>query len=96
MGLFHFGKKAVQTVEHPRAERVKVLGAGCKSCHAMLASAQAAVKSLDFHVDVEYITDIKEIMTYGVMRLPAMVVNDKVVSSGRVLNANEIRNLLKG
>ena len=97
MGLFHFGKKAeVRTVSGPRVERVKVLGAGCKSCNAMLAAAQSAVKSLDFHVEVEYITDMEKIAAYGVMRLPALVVNDKVVSSGKVLGTNEIRKLLKG
>ena len=97
MGLFNFGKKKAEaTVNCARAENIKVLGAGCKSCHAMLEAAKSAAKSLDFCVEVEYITDMEKIMACGVMRLPALVVNDKVVSSGKVLSSNEIRKLLKG
>ena len=45
-------------------------------------------------VDVEYITDMQKIMEYGVMRMPALVVNDKVVSQGKVLKPADVKKLL--
>lgn len=73
---------------------VKVLGTGCKNCHSLLESAQAAVKALGLGIEVEYITDIQKIMEYGVMSTPALVVNDKVVSMRKSLKAAEIEKLL--
>ena len=75
---------------------IKVLGAGCKSCHMLYEAAKEAVQNLDLKVEVEYITDMEKIMAYGVMRMPALVVNDKVVSTGKVLKAAEVEKLLKG
>ena len=57
---------------------IKVLGAGCKSCHEQYENATAAVKALGLPVEVEYITDMEKVMAYGVMSMPAIVVNDKV------------------
>ena len=74
---------------------IKVLGAGCKSCHEQFENAKAAVKAMGLAVEVEYITDMEKIMEYGVMRMPAIVVNDKVVSVGKVLKAAEVEKLLK-
>ena len=73
---------------------VKVLGAGCKSCHEQYENAKAAVKSAGLSTEVEYITDMQKIMEYGVMSMPAIVVNEKVVSMGRVLKAAEVEKLL--
>lgn len=75
---------------------IKVLGAGCKSCHALQESTKEAVKNLDLSLEVEYITDMEKIMAYGVMRMPALVVSEEVVSMGRVLKTAEAENLLKG
>ena len=74
---------------------IKVLGAGCKSCHQQLESAKAAVKAMGLDMEVEYITDMEQVMGYGVMRMPALVVNDKVVSMGKVLKAEEVEQLLR-
>lgn len=73
---------------------VKVLGAGCKSCHEQYENAKEAVKAMGLSVDVEYVTDMQKIMEYGVMRMPALVVNDKVVSQGKVLKPADIKKLL--
>ena len=75
---------------------VKVLGAGCKSCHELYESAKQAVKAIGLAVEVEYVTDMQKIMEYGVMSMPALVVNEKVVSMGKVLNAAEVEKLLRG
>ena len=74
---------------------VKVLGAGCKSCHEQYEYAKAAVKSMGLPVEVEYITDMQKVMEYGVMSMPAIVVNDKVVSAGKVLKAADVEKLLR-
>ncbi|MGM9552763.1 MAG: thioredoxin family protein [Faecousia sp.] len=73
---------------------VKVLGAGCKSCHEQYENAKAAVQALGLSVEVEYITDMQKVMEYGVMRMPAIVVNEKVVSMGKVLKATDVEKLL--
>lgn len=73
---------------------MKVLGAGCKSCHEQYENAKAAVKSMGLSVEVEYITDMEKVMGYGVMSMPAIVVNEKVVSMGKVLKAADVEKLL--
>lgn len=73
---------------------VKILGAGCKSCHEQYENAKAAVQALGLNVEVEYITDMEKVMEYGVMSMPAIVVNDKVVSMGKVLKAADVEKLL--
>lgn len=75
---------------------IKVLGAGCQSCHQQYEYAKEAVNNLGLEIDVEYITDMQKVMEYGVMSMPAIVVNDKVVSMGKVLKATEVEKLLKG
>ena len=74
---------------------IKVLGAGCKSCHEQYENAKAAVKALGLDLEVEYITDMEKAMGYGVMSMPAIVVNDKVVSMGKVLKATDVEKLLR-
>lgn len=73
---------------------IKVLGSGCKSCHALLEASKEAVKNMGLSVEVEYVTDMEKIMEYGVMSMPALVVNENVVSMGKVLKAAEVEKLL--
>ncbi len=75
-------------------QSIKVLGSGCKSCHALLESTQEAIKALSLPVEVEYVTDMEKIMAYGVMSMPALVVNEKVVSMGKVLKPDDVEKLL--
>lgn len=73
-----------------RAERfVKVLGGGCKNCHKLVEHTQEALKSLGMDEPVELITDMAVIAGYGVMSTPALVVDGKVVSTGRVLSPEQ-------
>lgn len=69
---------------------IKVLGAGCKSCHEQYENAKKAVEELGLPVEVEYITDMEKVMAYGVMSMPALVVNEKVVSMGKVLKPADV------
>lgn len=75
---------------------IKVLGAGCKACHEQYENAKAAVRAMKLPVEVEYITDMEKVMGYGAMSMPAIVVNEKVVSMGRVLRAADVEKLLHG
>lgn len=74
---------------------IKVLGSGCASCHQLYENAKAAVKNMGLSIEVEYITDMAKIMEYGVMSVPAIVVNDKVVSMGKVLKSADVQALLQ-
>ncbi len=74
---------------------IKVLGSGCKNCHVLYENAQEAVKATGLDVEVEYITDLQKVMEYGVMSMPALVINDRVVSMGKVLKTEEIEKLFQ-
>ena len=74
---------------------IKVLGSGCKSCHALLEAAKEAVKNMGLTIEVEYVTDMEKIMKYGAMSMPALVINEQIASMGKVLKAAEIEKLLR-
>ena len=74
---------------------IKVLGAGCKSCHELYENTKKAVAEMGISVEVEYVTDMQKIMESGVMSMPALVVNEKVVSMGKVLKAADVKKLLE-
>lgn len=98
MSLFGFGKKKEESDCCAEAKEgicyIKVLGAGCKSCHEQYENAKEAARAMDLPVEVEYITDMQKVMEYGVMSMPAIVVNEKVVSMGKVLKAADVEKLL--
>lgn len=73
---------------------IKVLGSGCKNCHALLENTREAVRALSLSVEVEYITDMEKVAAYGAMSMPALVVNEKVVSMGKVLKSDDVEKLL--
>ena len=74
---------------------IKVLGAGCKSCHEQHENVKKAVANMSLDAEVEYITDMEKVMSYGVMSMPAIVVNEQVVSMGKVLKAAQVEEHLK-
>lgn len=74
---------------------VKVLGAGCKSCHEQYENVKEAVEAMGVSVEVEYITDMQKVMEYGAMSMPVIVVNEKVVSMGRVLKSSDVEKMLR-
>ena len=73
---------------------IKVLGSGCVSCHTLYENAKEAVQKMGLMVEVEYVTDLQKVMGYGVMSMPALVVNEKVVSKGKVLKSSDVEKLL--
>ncbi len=73
---------------------IKVLGTGCSSCKALYATVQEVVKELGIDATVEKEEDLNKIMAYNVMSLPALVVNEKVVSKGQKLTVEQVKKLI--
>lgn len=74
--------------------KIEILGTGCKKCHQLEANAQEAVAAQNLDAEIIHITDTMEIIKRGVMKTPALMVNGKVFSSGKVLAPKEIESLL--
>ncbi len=74
--------------------KIQVLGTGCAKCKTLTANAQAAIAEAGLAATVEKVEDLREIMRFGVMSTPALVVDGKVRSSGKVLSAAQIKELL--
>ncbi|HEX3045729.1 MAG TPA: thioredoxin family protein [Bacillota bacterium] len=75
---------------------IKVLGPGCASCQKLEKIVEEAVKELKLTSPVIKVSDMKEIMTFGVMSLPALVIDGNVKFSGRVPSKDEIKKYLQG
>ncbi len=75
--------------------KIQVLGTGCPKCKKLAANAEAAVKEFGIECTIEKVTDINEIMSFGVMMTPALAVDGKVVSAGKVLGVDEIKQLIR-
>ena len=73
---------------------IKVLGTGCPKCKALEKAVINSLSELHIQADVSKVEDIMEIMQFGVMRTPALVINEKVVLSGRLPNDKELKSLL--
>jgi len=73
---------------------IKVLGSGCCNCKNLEENTRKAVEQLGIQATIEKVTDIKEIVSYGVMKTPALVVDGKVKIMGRVPSAEEIKKYL--
>ena len=73
---------------------IKVLGTGCPRCKALEKEVINALADLDIAANVSKLEDIVKIMEYGIMHTPALVINEKVVLSGRVPSRKELKSLL--
>ena len=74
---------------------VKILGTGCSNCKKLEANTNMAIKALGIEANITKVEDIKEIMKYGVMQTPAIVINEKVKAFGKVLTPDQIKKLLE-
>jgi small redox-active disulfide protein 2 len=73
---------------------IKVLGTGCAKCHQLEENTRKAVAELGLDASIEKVENIKDIMKYGVMKTPALVVDEKVKVMGRVPSPEEIKKYL--
>ena len=75
--------------------KIQILGSGCPKCKALTANAEKAVEELGIAAEITKVTDIKDILAFGVMQTQALVVDGVVKSSGRLLSPEQIKNIIK-
>ncbi len=73
---------------------IKVLGIGCPNCLRLEENTRTALKQLGLSAEIIKVKDMEEIANYGIMRMPGLVFDEKVVSYGKVLNVQEVMALL--
>ena len=76
-------------------EKIQILGTGCPKCNQLEQNARSAVHQLGLPVEIVKVSDINEIMKFGVMLTPALAVDGEVKSVGKLLTVDEIRTLLQ-
>ena len=74
---------------------IRVLGSGCNNCKKLLANVQEAVKEAQMDAQVKYVTDFQEIAATGLLRTPGLIINQTIVSSGKVCSVEEVKGYLQ-
>ncbi len=74
---------------------IKILGSGCPKCKSLLETSKEVVSDLGLDIEIDYINEIDEIISLGVMSTPALLINDKVEISGYLPKKEEISELIK-
>ena len=76
-------------------KKLQILGTGCPKCKKLAENVEAAAKEMGIEYEIEKVTDINEIMNFGVMMTPALAVDGEVKSAGKVPSVEEIKVLLE-
>ncbi len=76
-------------------KKVQVLGTGCPKCKQLTENAEQAAQDLGIECEIAKVTDINDIMAFGVMMTPALVVDGEVKASGKVLSPDQIKAYLQ-
>ena len=74
---------------------IKILGTGCARCQVLTSLIQEVVTENEIEATIEKVEDIMVIMSYNIMATPAMIINDDIVSKGKILSKNEILDFIK-
>ena len=75
--------------------KIKILGSGCKNCISLAENTKAALSELSMEAEIVKVTDFAEIAAFGVLSTPSLVIDEKVVSYGKVLKSKEIIKILE-
>ena len=75
-------------------KKIQILGTGCPKCKTLAENAEKAVLELDADYEIIKITDINEILKFGVMMTPGLAIDNEVKSVGKVLSADEIKKII--
>ena len=74
---------------------IKILGPGCLNCQTLERNVKAALDELGIQANIEEVSDYEEILGYGVISTPGLVIDGRIAASGRVLSKNNVKKLLK-
>ncbi len=74
--------------------KIQIYGSGCRKCETLAANAEAAAQAIGVSYELEKVTDMNAIIDAGVLRTPALAVDGRVLVEGKVVGAEEIRNLI--
>jgi small redox-active disulfide protein 2 len=74
--------------------KIEILGTGCPNCKRLAMNVDAAIKELNLRAEIKKVTDIDDISGYSVTALPALVIDGNIVSSGKLLDKNDIKKIL--
>lgn len=80
---------------NPNLPTIKVLGTGCKSCVSLELNVRIALSQIEAKYNLVKVTDLSEIMSFGIVATPGLIVEDEVISCGKVLKPNEIARVLE-
>lgn len=75
-------------------KKIQILGTGCPKCKLLAENAEAAASGLNIEYTIEKITNLNDIISYGVMMTPALVIDGEVKASGKILTIDEIKKLM--
>ena len=76
-------------------KKLQILGTGCPKCKTLAANTEAAAKALNLEYELVKVTEINQIMSFGVMITPALAVDGAVKSAGKVLDVEQIKKLIQ-
>ncbi|MBX2831125.1 MAG: TM0996/MTH895 family glutaredoxin-like protein [Rhodospirillales bacterium] len=74
--------------------KITIYGSGCAKCQSLAKNAEAAAQALDLDYDIEKVTDVNSIIDAGIMRTPALMIDDEILIEGKVATPDEIRQMI--
>ncbi len=87
--------ETMENAESKKQEKgIKILGSGCAKCMELEKAVRTAISELQLDYEIDHVTDFAEIASYGVMSTPALVLDGEVISYGKVLMVEEVKELL--
>jgi len=73
---------------------IKILGTNCAKCRMLETNVRQAIKDLDLSIKIRKVTDFNEIIAYGIMQIPVLLINEEIKASGEVLTVDEIKKMI--